>query len=217
MSVKNTGESVKLEVLKTDGSSSGEQATLAPAIFGIEPNDHAIWLAVTAELTNRRQGTSSTKNRSAVSGGGKKPWRQKGRGTARAGTSRSPVWVGGGRTFGPSPRNYHKKLTKKMSQLARRSALSHKAKDENIRLVVDFNFEAPKTKEMAEILTKIQLNDKKVLVLVPGGNQSVYLSGRNIPKVQVKEAANVSTYDILNAEMLLIQQSALEKINEVLG
>ena len=170
---------MKLDVFKTDGSTTGEQVTLNSKVFGIEPNDHAIWLAVTAERTNQRQGTSSAKNRSAVRGGGRKPWRQKGRGTARAGTIRSPLWRGGGRIFGPNPRNYSKQITKKMGQLARKSVFTYKAKDDQIRLVEDFNFEAPKTKQMAEILSKLKLDAKKILLLVPDANRQLWLSGRN--------------------------------------
>lgn len=212
-----TGASVKIDVYKKDGSLSGNKETLPPSIFGIEPSDHAIWLDVTAEMTNRRFGTASTKNRSAVRGGGRKPWRQKGRGTARAGTSRSPLWVGGGRAFGPTPLNHHKKVTKKISRLARRSALSYKTKDENVRLIEDFSFESPKTKDLLEILNKIKIESKKTLLLVQKGNQSIWLSGRNIPNVFVKEEADFSTYDVMNAELLIIQQGALKKIKEVLG
>ena len=210
------GESVKLDVYKIDGSTTGEQLVLAPEIFDIEPNDHAIWLAVTAELSNRRQGTAASKNRSAVRGGGKKPWRQKGRGTARAGTIRSPLWVGGGRVFGPTPRSYTKKVPKKISRLARKSVLSYKAREKKVKLVEDFSFEVPKTKQMGELLQKLQLNSIKTLILLPKTDRSIWLSSRNIPYVAVKEATSFSTYDVLNADMLLIQKSALEKISEVL-
>ena len=143
---------MKVDLYKIDGSKAGKQVTLSKDVFGIEPSDHAIWMAVTAEMTNRRQGTSATKNRSAARGGGRKPWRQKGRGTARAGTIRSPIWVGGGRAFGPSPQDHHKGIPKKMKQLARRSALSYKAKNEKIRLVEDFKLDEPKSKKIVEIL-----------------------------------------------------------------
>jgi len=208
---------VKLDIYKTDGSTTGEQVTLNSKIYGIEPNDHAIWLAVTAERTNQRQGTASAKNRSAVRGGGRKPWRQKGRGTARAGTIRSPLWKGGGRIFGPSPKDYTKNITKKISRLARKSALTYKAKDEQIRLVEDFSFETPKTKQMVKILEKLKLNEKKTILLVADANRQLWLSGRNIPYFWVQEASSISTYNILNADQLLIQKSALKKINEVLA
>ena len=207
---------MKLEVRKTDGTSTGEQMELEPKVFQVDPNDHVLWLAVNAELTNRRQGNSSAKTRSEVSGGGKKPWRQKGRGTARAGSTRSPVWVGGGRAFGPEPRNYHKKLTKKLTRIARISALSHKAKEENILLVEDFNFEKPKTREMAAVIKNMELAATKILLLTGEHSDSTWRSCRNIPGVKVKQAGNFSTYDIMHADKLLIQKSALTKINEAL-
>ena len=211
------GGSVKLDVYKIDGTKTGEQLDLAPAIFEIEPNDHVVWLAVTAERANARQGTASTKTRGEVRGGGKKPWPQKGRGTARAGSIRSPIWVGGGRVFGPVPHTYKKRIPLKMRQLARRSALSSMAKGNNIRLVEDFSLEAPKTGQMAGILKALELSTKKTLLLTPQANRTLWLSGRNIPAMTVREASGFSTYDVVNAEMLLIQKSALGKINEVLG
>ena len=211
------GGSVKLDVYKIDGTKTGEQLDLAPAIFEIEPNDHVVWLAVTAERANARQGTASTKTRGEVRGGGKKPWPQKGRGTARAGSIRSPIWVGGGRVFGPVPHTYKKRIPLKMRQLARRSALSSMAKGNNIRLVEDFSLEAPKTRQMAGILKALELSTKKTLLLTPQANRTLWLSGRNIPAMTVREASGFSTYDVVNAEMLLIQKSALGKINEVLG
>ena len=208
---------MKQEVYLKDGSKSGEQVTLSDKVFAVEPNDHIVWLAVTAEQTNRRQGTSKTKNRSAVRGGGRKPWRQKGRGTARAGTIRSPLWVGGGRVFGPEPRDYHKRLPKKMKRLARRSALSSKAKEDKIRLVEDFTFDAPKTKEMTEVLRNLKLDTTKTLLLTPETNRTVWLSGRNIPGLEVRAVQDFSTYDVVHADMLLLQKGAVAKINEVLG
>lgn len=208
---------VKLDILKTDGSSTGKKGTLRGDIFGIEPNDHVIWLAVTSEMANRRQGTASAKNRSAVRGGGRKPWRQKGRGTARAGTIRSPLWRGGGRIFGPTPKTYLKRIPKKMNRLARKSALSYKAKDAKIQLVEDFSFDVPKSKQMADILKQLQLNVAKTLLLVPQADRNVWLSGRNLPSLSIREAGSFSTYDVMNADVLLIQNSALDKINEVLG
>ena len=210
-------EEVKLDVYKKDGSKTGKSINLVPDIFGIEPNDHVIWLVVTSGMANRHQGTVSTKNRSAAHGGGRKPWRQKGRGTARAGTIRSPLWRGGGRIFGPSPRSYSKRIPKKMSRLARKSALSYRAKEDKVRLVEDFSFDAPKTKQMVEILKQLQLETSKTLFLVPQSDRNIWLSCRNIPSLSVREAGSFSTYDVVNADMLLIQTSALEKINEVLG
>jgi large subunit ribosomal protein L4 len=208
---------VKLDVYKTDGSSTGKKGTLRGDIFGIEPNDHVIWLAVTTEMANQRQGSASTKNRSAVRGGGRKPWRQKGRGTARAGTIRSPLWRGGGRIFGPTPKNYSKRVPKKMSRLARKSALTYKAKDAKIQLVEDFSFNIPKTRQMADILKQLQLNVTKTLLLVSQADHNIWLSGRNLPSLSIREAGSFSTYDVMNADVLLIQNGALDKINEVLG
>lgn len=208
---------MKLDVYKTDGSLSGEQVTLPKEVFGIEPNDHAIWLAVTNEDAHSRQGTSKTKNRSAVRGGGRKPWRQKGRGTARAGTIRSPLWVGGGRVFGPSPRSYDKKMPKKMKSLARRSALAYRAKEEQVRIIEDFQFDAPKTKDMQVILNALQVADQKVLLLTTQGEKNIWLSGRNIPSLSVRGADSFSTRDVVASKMLVIQKSAVTKIKEVLG
>ena len=214
--MKSKGEEVKLDVYKTDGSKTGEKKDLLPEIFKIEPNDHAIWLAVTAEMAHRHQGTVSTKNRSAVRGGGRKPWRQKGRGTARAGTIRSPLWKGGGRIFGPTPRSYSKRLPKKIGRLARKSALSYRAKEEKVQLIEDFSFDSPKTKQMVDILKRLQLDRSKILFLIPQTDRNVWLSCRNLPFFSVREAGSFSTYDVMNAEVLLIQSGALEKINEVL-
>lgn len=203
---------MKLEVYKIDGTKTGEFVELADTIFGIEPNDHLIYLSVKATLANRRQGTAKSKERSEVSGGGKKPWKQKGRGGARAGTTRSPLWVGGGTIFGPKPRNYRQKVNKKAAVLARKSALSYKAKAEQIMVVEDFNFEAPKTKEFVEILEALKIYGKKTLLLTPELNVNVYKSGRNIEKVSVLESYKASTYDLLNNQILLVQKSAIEPL-----
>ena len=188
---------MKLEVYKIDGTKTGESIELADTIFGIEPNDHLIYLSVKATLANKRQGTAKSKERSEVSGGGKKPWKQKGRGGARAGTSRSPLWVGGGTIFGPKPRNYRQKVNKKAASLARKSALSYKAKAEQIMVVEDFSFEAPKTKELVKILEALKVYGKKTLLLTPELNVNVYKSGRNIEKVSVLESYKASTYELL--------------------
>ena len=212
-----TGANVKLDVYKTDGKPTGDQVALPGKVFGIEPNNHAIWLAITTEMANKRQGTVQTKNRSAVRGGGRKPWRQKGRGTARAGTIRSPLWVGGGRIFGPSPRSYHKKITKKMKILARKSALAVKAREDRIKLVEDFAFEQPKTKQMELILKQLKLTNDKTLLITSKTDRFLWLSSRNIPKLSIKQADGFSTYDVISAEKLLIQKSALKRVGEVLG
>lgn len=203
-----------LEVLKIDGSSTGEKLELADDIFGIEPNDHAIYLAVKSYRANQRQGTHKSKERGEVSGGGKKPWKQKGRGGSRAGTSRSPLWVGGGTIFGPKPHLYKQDLPKKVKRLARKSALSYKVKDEQLMIVEDFNFEQPKTKEFVKMLSALKVSGKKVLLLTKENSTSVYKSGRNIPKVKILEAAQASTYDILNNQMLILQKGAVDVISK---
>ena len=202
-----------LDIFKIDGSKSGEQLELADDIFGIEPNDHAIYLMVKAYLANQRQGTHKAKERGEVSGGGKKPWKQKGRGGARAGTTRSPLWVGGGTIFGPRPRDYRQELPKKVKGLAKKSALSYKVKDEQLVVVEDFDFEKPKTKDFVNFLNALKFSGKKILLLTNGKKESVYKSGRNIPKVKILEAEKASTYDILNNQVLVLQKSAVETIS----
>ncbi len=206
-----------LDVLKIDGSKSGEKIELAESIFWIEPNDHAIYLAVKAFLANQRQGTHKAKERSEVRGGGKKPWRQKGRGGARAGTTRSPLWVGGGTIFGPRPRNYRQDLPLKVKRLARKSAFSYKVKDEQLIIVEDFNFDQPKTKDFVKILDSLKVSGKKVLMLTNGLQSAVYKSGRNLPKVKVIEAAKASTYDILNNQVLILQKSTVDVLTNTFG
>ena len=185
---------------------------MTPDVFGVEPNDHVIYLAVKVFLANQRQGTHKAKERSEVRGGGRKPWRQKGRGTARAGTTRSPIWVGGGRVFGPKPRNYRQKLNKKVSQLARKSALAYKAKANQIMVVEDFNFDQPKSKDFANILSALNIYGKKTLLLTNGTQQNVYRSGRNIAKVNIVEANKATTYDLVNNQVLLLQKGAVEQL-----
>jgi large subunit ribosomal protein L4 len=203
---------MKVDVYKIDGTKSSSKVELSDDIFGIEPNDHVIYLAVKSYLANQRQGTHKAKERAEVRGGGRKPWKQKGRGGARAGTTRSPLWVGGGTIFGPRPRNYRQKLNKKVAQLARKSALSYKAKAEQIMVVEDFDFDLPKTKELVSILKSLNVDGKKTLLLTAGTREKVYLSGRNIPKLNIIQAANASTYDLVNNQLLLVQKSAVEEI-----
>ena len=204
---------MKLDIYKIDGTTSGQQADLSDGVFAIEPNDHAIYLSVKSYLANQRQGTHKAKERGEVRGGGKKPWKQKGRGGARAGTSRSPLWVGGGTIFGPRPRDYRQDLPKKVKRLARKSALSYKVKDEQLIVVEDFNFEKPKTKDFQNFLNSLKLSGKKVLLLTNGKSENVYKSGRNIAKVKILEAAKASTYDILNNQILVLQQGAIDAIS----
>lgn len=206
---------MELEVHKTDGSKSGEKVTLSANVFGIEPNQHAIYRAVRVYLDNQRQGTSDVKDRSEVRGGGKKPFKQKSTGMARQGSSRSPVMVGGGSIFGPEPRDYSNTLPTKLKRLARKSALSHKAKEQQIRIVEDFTFKAPKTKGLAVILKALDLGSTKTLLLMPKNDSSVVRSGRNIPTLNVLEAEKASTYDIVNNKVLLIQKSALDVLQNM--
>jgi large subunit ribosomal protein L4 len=204
---------MKIDLYKIDGTKTGKQVELNPEIFEIVPNDHSIYLTVKLYNANQRQGTHKTKVRNEVRGGGRKPWRQKGRGTARAGSVRSPIWIGGGTIFGPKPRDYGFKLPQKVKKLAFKSALSYKAKGDEILVVEDFTFEQPKTKQLAQILESLQLINKKTLLLTGKNDQIVYKSGNNIPKLKILEAKNVSTFDILNSKTLLLQQGALQQIN----
>jgi large subunit ribosomal protein L4 len=208
---------MKLEVYKQDGTKSGETVELSKEIFEIEPNDHVLYLAVKAFLANQRQGTHKSKERSEVSGGGKKPWKQKGRGGARAGTSRSPIWVGGGRIFGPKPHTYKQKLNKKVLSLARKSALSYKAKANQIMVVEDFNFDGPKTKEFSSLLNALKVTGKRTLLLTNGTQENVYKSGRNITKVNILEANKASAYDLLNNQVLLVQKSAVNLLENTIN
>jgi large subunit ribosomal protein L4 len=208
---------MKLDILKIDGTQTGEQIELSEEVFGIEPNDHAIYLAVKSYNANQRQGTSKSKERSEVRGGGKKPWRQKGRGGARAGTIRSPLWVGGGTIFGPRPRDYREDLPKKVKRLARRSALSYKVKDNQLVVIEDFNLDQPKTKDFVKILESLNVSGKKVLLLTGSNQDSIYRSGRNIPRVEIMEASKASTYSILNNQILIMQKSAIDVIVNSFG
>lgn len=203
---------MELKVLKINGTESGEVVNLPDEIFGIEPNTHLIYQAVRTYLSNRRQGTHKSKERSEVSGGGKKPYRQKGTGNARRGTSRSPVMVGGGTIFGPKPHRYYLDIPKKAARLARKSALSLKAKENEITIVEDFSFDKPKTKDMFEVIKSLKLDSTKTLLLVSEKNEALYKSGRNLPKLNVLISDQAATYDLLNNKMLLIQKSAVEKL-----
>jgi len=205
---------MNLDIYKIDGKPSGKKVKLDDEIFGIQPNDHAIYLSVKAFLANQRQGTHKAKERSEVRGGGKKPWRQKGRGTARAGTTRSPLWIGGGTIFGPRPRDYRQKLPQKVRQLARKSALSYKVKDEQLIVVEDFSFDKPKTKDFISMMNALKLSGKKILLLTGKNETNLYKSGRNIKKVSVMEADKASTYDILNNQILVLQHTAVKAISK---
>lgn len=206
---------MQLEVYKTDGSKSGQKVTLSDDVFGITPNEHSIYRAVRVYLDNQRQGTSDVKTRAEVKGGGKKPFKQKGTGVARQGSSRSPVMSGGGSIFGPEPRDYSSKLPAKLKRLARKSALSYKAKESQIKIVEDFTFGAPKTKDLCVILKALELEGTKTLLLMPKSDTNVVRSGRNIPGINVLEADKASTYDLVNNKVLLIQKSAVEVLQNM--
>lgn len=201
---------MELKVYKLDGSDSGKTINLPDEVFQIEPNQHLIYQSVRTYLSNQRQGTHKTKGRSEVRGGGKKPFRQKGTGNARQGTRRSPVMVGGGNIFGPVPHTYKLRIPKKAARLARKSALSIKAKENEIMVIEDFNFESPKTKDLQKILKDLKVEDKKTLLLLSDKNDNVYKSGRNLEKLSVMISDKAATYDLLNNKLILLQKSAVE-------
>jgi large subunit ribosomal protein L4 len=207
---------MQLEVFKIDGTKTGEKVELSPSVFEIKPNDQAIYQAVTAYLANARQGTHKTKTRAEVSGGGKKPWKQKHTGRARSGSIRNPVWVGGGTIFGPVPHDYEKKVNDKVKDLAKRSALSYKAKDSGVVVVEDFSIEESKTKRIVEILASLGLKEKKVLFLLAKNDRKVFLATRNMQKVFVKDAVGASVYELLNNDVVIFQKSALAALQDKL-
>jgi large subunit ribosomal protein L4 len=208
---------MELKVLNIQGAETGEVVTLNDEIFAVEVSEHAMYLDVKAILANRRQGTHKAKTRAEVRGGGKKPFRQKGTGNARQGSTRSGLMVGGGTIFGPQPRTYDQKVNRKVKQLARRSALSAKAAAGQIVVVDDFSFEAIKTRPVADMLKNLGLAEKKTLLMMPHHDNVVSTSGRNIEKLNVMVADQASTYDILNSQAVLFQKAALQKIEETLG
>ena len=208
---------MEINVLNIKGQETGRKVTLNEAIFGIEPNDHVIYLDVKQYMANQRQGTAKSKERSEHAGSTRKLGRQKGGGGARHGDINSPLLRGGGRVFGPTPRDYGFKLNKKVKVLARKSALSYKAQEKAIIVVEDFNFEAPKTKEFINIAKNLKVEDKKVLMVLPEANKNVYLSARNLQKSEVIIAANVNTYKVLNADVMVITENSLKAIDGVLG
>ena len=203
------------DVLKVDGNKSGS-VELSDAVFAIEPNNNVLFEAINLQRASLRQGTHAVKNRSAVRGGGRKPWRQKGTGRARQGTIRAPQWRGGGIVFGPTPRSYAYKMPKKMRRLALRSALSKKAQENSLTIVDALSFEAPKTKEFKNVLTTLE-QPKKVLVVVENEDVNVELSARNIPGVQVTTAQGLNVLDLTSADSVIITESAAKKVEEVLG
>jgi large subunit ribosomal protein L4 len=201
---------MELAILKIDGNETGRKINLNDSIFGIEPNDHAIYLDTKQSLANQRQGTHKTKERSEIIGSTRKIKRQKGTGTARAGSIKNPIFRGGGRTFGPKPRYYGFKLNKKVKQLARKSALSYKASANNIIVLEDFSLEGPKTKEMIKIGDNLKITDKKSLIVLSEQNKNIYLSARNILGVEVVTAKDLSTYEIMKASTLVFVESAVD-------
>jgi large subunit ribosomal protein L4 len=205
---------MKVAVLNISGEDTGKKAELKDSVFGIEPNDHAIYLDVKQYLANKRQGTHKAKERAEVAGSTRKIKRQKGTGTARAGSIKSPVFRGGGRVFGPQPRDYSFKLNKKVKQLARKSALSYKAKGKNITVLEDFKLEAPKTSEYAKIMKNLKVEDKKSLLIVSDNNKNIYLSSRNIPEAKVVTVSELTTYDIMNSASVFFMESSLDVIQK---
>ena len=208
---------MEVSVLNIKGQETGRKVTLNEAIFGIEPNDHVLYLDVKQYLANQRQGTAKSKERSEISGSTRKLGRQKGGGGARHGDINSPLLRGGGRVFGPTPRDYGFKLNKKVKALARKSALSYKAQEKAIIVVEDFNFETPKTKEFLNIQKNLKVDGKKLLMVLPESNKNVYLSARNLQKAECIIAANVNTYKVLNADVMVITENSLKAIDSVLG
>jgi len=201
---------MELEVLNINGQKTGATVKLSEEIFGINPNDHAIYLDVKQYLANQRQGTHKAKERSEVAYSTRKIKRQKGTGGARAGDIKSPVFVGGGRVFGPRPRDYSFKVNKKVKELARKSALTYKAKDNNIVIVEDFAFDSPKTKQFVALKNNLKLDDKKMLLVVNEPNKNVYLSSRNLPDSKVLIYSELNTYEILNADVLVFTKAAID-------
>ena len=207
---------MKVNVFTKDGAQAGREIELSDSIFAVTPNDTLIYEDVRGYLAHQRQGTAKTKGRSEVRGGARKASRQKGTGNARRGTMRSPLLKGGGTVFGPRPRKYNLKLNKKAKAFARKSALTYKAQEEGIRVVEDLSFEAPKTREMANILSALSISGKKVLLLTGQTELNLYKSGRNIPKLQIMEANKPSTYEILHADIVLFTESAVNVLTNIL-
>ena len=205
-----------INVLDIKGQETGRKVTLNENIFGIEPNDHVLYLAVKQYLAAQRQGTAKSKERSEHAGSTRKLGRQKGGGGARRGDINSPVLVGGGRVFGPKPRDYSFKLNKKVKTLARKSALAYKAQENSIVVVEDFNLEAPKTKDFVNIAKNLKVDDKKVLLVLPEVEKNVYLSARNLKKAEVMTASQVNSYKVLNADILVVTENSLKVIDEIL-
>lgn len=207
---------MELEIYGKDGKSTGKKAKLNDAVFAIEPNDHAIWLDVKQHLANKRQGTAKTLEKSEVSGSTRKLHRQKGTGGSRKGSIKSPLFKGGARVFGPKPRDYHFKLNKKVKDLARRSALTYKAKDGSLKVIDSVSMTAPKTKDFAAILKAFELSSRKSVLVVPSKDDNIVLSARNLQNTRVVVASELNTYDIMNANGLLIVKDAIAPLETIL-
>ena len=207
---------MEINVFNIKGEDTGKKVTLNESIFGIEPNDHVIYLDVKAYLANQRQGTAKAKERSERHGSTRKLIRQKGSGGARRGDINSPVLVGGGRVFGPKPRDYSQKVNKKTKVLARKSALSYKMQENAIVIIEDFNMDEPKTKEFVNITKNLKVNDRKLLLVLPESNKNVYLSARNLPHVEVMLASAINTYKVLDADVIVMTEKSLPEIDSIL-
>ena len=207
---------MELQVVKEDGNKVSKIEVDA-SVFGVDPNRDAIHRAVLSEMANNRQGTHGSRSRGMVRGGGRKPWKQKGRGVARAGTTRSPLWRGGGTVFGPKPHKYEYKLPKKIKRLARRSILSDKFKNGQIIVLNEFSIDKPKTKIVIELLINLDIQEKKILILTGDINDNLILSMRNIPNIAVLDAMKASAYDLLDSEIILIDQKGLTMLNDRLA
>lgn len=208
---------MEIAVVKHSGENTGRKVSLTSEVFGIEPNDHAIWLDVKSFLANQRQGTHKSKQRNEISGSSKKLKKQKGTGGARAGNIKNPQFKGGGRIFGPVPRDYSFKLNKKVKDLARKSALTYKAKDNQIAIIEDFSFEAAKTKQYVSLLKSLSVQDKKTLLVLPEVKSNIMLSGRNIQNSKIITADQLNTFDVINADQVILVESSLSKIDNLLN
>ena len=211
-----TPKKMQLPVYKEDGTEAGRSADLSDAVFGIDPNDHVVWLDVRRVQAARRQGTHKTKERSDVRGSGRKLYRQKGTGNARAGDAKSPIRKTGGRTHGPRPRQYGLNLNKKTKRLARRSVLSAKTQGEELRVVEDFSFDRPSTRQLTGLFEQLELAGRKVLLLTAAHEPHIYRSSKNLPGVSVKEGRNVSTVDLMKADVIVAQEGALDALTQIL-
>jgi large subunit ribosomal protein L4 len=208
---------MEVAVLNNSGKSTSKKVTLSADVFGIEPNDHAIYLDVKSFLANQRQGTHKSKQRNEISGSSKKLKKQKGTGGARAGNIKNPQFKGGGRVFGPTPRDYSFKLNKKVKDLARKSALTYKAKDNAIAVLEDFNFDSAKTKQYVNLLNALSLGEKKTLLVLPETNKNIVLSGRNIQNAKITTADQINTYDLMHADSVIFVESSISKVENLLN